>query len=56
MYTDSYSAIKAIIAQSRESYHNETITKIRENLTQISSLVEHIKLIYCPAHKSIKEN
>ena len=56
MYTDSYSAIKVIIAQSRESYHNETITKIRENLTQISSLVEHIKLIYCPAHKSIKEN
>ena len=52
-FTDSQSAIKAIMAQSRESYHNETITKIRDNLIQISSLVEHIKLIYCPAHKSI---
>ena len=56
VYTDSQSAIKAIMAQSRESYHNETITKIQDNLTQISSLVEHIKLIYCPAHKGIKEN
>ena len=55
VYTDSQSAIKAIMAQSRESYHNETITKIRDNLTQISSLVEHIKL-YCPAHKGIKKN
>ena len=44
------------MAQSRESYHNETITKTRDNLTQISSLVEHIKLIYCPAHKGIREN
>ena len=51
-----WSAIKATMVQSRESYHNETITKIRDNLTQISSLVEHIKLIYCPAHKGIKEN
>ena len=56
VYTDSQSAINAIMAQSRESYHNETITKIRDNLTQISSLVEHIKLIYCLAHKGIKEN
>ena len=45
------------MAQSIESYHDETITKIRGNLMQISSLVEHIKLImYCPAHKGIKEN
>ena len=56
IYADSQSTIKAIIAESRESYHNETITKIRDNLIQISSLVEHIKLIYCPAHKGIKEN
>ena len=44
------------MAQSRESYHNETITKIRDNLIHISSLVERIKLIYCPVHKSTKEN
>ena len=55
IYTHSQPAIKAIMAQSRESYHNKTITKIRDNLIQISSLVEHIKLIYCPAHKGIKE-
>ena len=42
--------------QSRESYHNETITKIRDNFIQISSLVKHIKLIYCLAHKGIKGN
>ena len=41
IYTDSQSAIKAIMAQSRESYNNETITKIRDNLMQISSLLEH---------------
>ena len=53
IYTDSQSEIKAIImAQSRESYHNETKIKIRDNLIQISSLAEHIKLIYCPAHKA----
>ena len=31
IYTDSQSAVKATMAQSRESYHNETITKIWEN-------------------------
>ena len=56
IYIDSQPAIKAIMAQSRESYNNETITKIRDNLIQISSLVEYIKLIYCPAHKGMKEN
>ena len=52
IYTDSQSAIKAIMAQSREPYHNETKAKIRDTLIQISSLVECIKLIYCPAHKT----
>ena len=56
IYTDSQSAIKAIMAQSRESYHNETIPKIRDNFIQISSFVEHIKLIYCPPLKGIKKN
>ena len=55
IYTDCQSAINAIMAQSRESYHNET-TKIRDNFIQINSLVEHIKLIYFLAHKGIKEN
>ena len=41
------------MAEARESYHNEMITKIRDNLIQISSLVEYIKLIYCPVHKGI---
>ena len=45
IYTDSQSASKAIMAQSRESCHNEAITKIRNNLIQISSPVEHIKFI-----------
>ena len=44
------------MVQSREFYHDETITKIRDNLMQISSLVEHIKLIDCLAHKGIKED
>ena len=46
IYTDSQSAINCIMAQSKESCYNETITKIRDNVIQISSLVEHIKLIY----------
>ena len=29
---------------------------IRKNLTEISPKVKSIKLIYCPAHKEIKEN
>ena len=44
------------MAGIRESYHNETIIQIKGNLIQISYLVKHIKLIYCPTHKSIKEN
>ena len=39
-----------------EFYHDETITRILGNLIQISSLVERTKLIYCAAHKGIKEN
>ena len=44
------------MVQSRESYHNETITKIRDIIIQISSLLEHIKLIYYPPYQGIKEN
>ena len=56
IYTDYHSAVKSIITQIRESYHYETINKIRDNFIQISSLVEQIKLTYCPAHKSINRN
>ena len=42
------------MAQSRQSYHNGTINKIRHNSEQINSLVEYIKLIYFPAQKGIK--
>ena len=44
------------MVQSRESYHNETITKLKDNIIQISSLLEHIKLIYYPPHQGIKKN
>ena len=43
------------MARSRESFHNDTITKIRDKLIKISFLVELVKLIYCLAHKVIKE-
>ena len=56
IYSDSQSAIKAITGQSRESYHHETIGRIRESLTYICDKVENINLIYCPAHKGIQEN
>ena len=56
LFIQTQSVIKAIMAQGRNSYHNETITKIRENLIQISSPVAHIKSICCPAHIGIKEN
>ena len=54
IYTDSQAAIKAIIGQSRESYHN-TIN-IRENLMNICQTVDETKLVYCPAHKGMAEN
>ena len=56
IYSDSQSAIKAVMAQNRDSYHNKIINKIRENLIRISSCVDEIKLIYCPAHKGIEDN
>ena len=38
IYTYSQPAIKTMMARSREPYHNETITEIRDNLLQINSL------------------
>ena len=56
IFTDPQAAIKAIIGQSRESYHNKTIRNIRENLMSICQMVDDIKLVYCPARKGIPEN
>ena len=56
IYTDSQAAIKAIIGQSRENYHDNTIRNIRENLMNICQMVDGTKLVYCPAHKGMPEN
>ena len=56
IYSDSQSAIKSIIRQDRESFHDETIYQIRLNLIELSFRFDQIKLIYCPAHKGINEN
>ena len=42
------------MAQSRQSYDNGIINKIRQKWKKINSLVEYIKLIYFPAQKGIK--
>ena len=56
IYTDSQAAIKAIIGQSRDSYHKNTIRKIRENLMSICQMVDETKSVYCPAHEGIRDN
>ena len=56
IYTNSQVAIKAIIRQSRENCHKNTIIKISENLISICQMVDEIKLIYGPAHKGIPDN
>ena len=54
IFVDCQSAIHAI-TQQNENYHNSTISSIRENF-DISKKVKSIKIIYCPAHKGIKDN
>ena len=56
IYTDSQAAIKAIIGESKENYHKETIRKIRENSMSIWQKVDETKLACCPAHKVIPDN
>ena len=41
--------------QNRESYHNITIRRIGSNLTELSSCVDEMKMIYYPVHKGIYE-
>ena len=54
--TDSQAAIKAIIGQSRESYHKNTKRNIWENLMRMCQMIDKIKLVYCPVHKGILDN
>ena len=44
------------MGQNRESYHNMAIRGIRLNLIELSSSVEKMKMIYCPAYKGMFEN
>ena len=46
IYTDSQVARKAIIGQSRENYHKNTICQ----------MLDETKLVYCPANKGIPDN
>ena len=55
-YTDSQSAISAIISQSLKHHHDKQIATIRTNLQELSPKVESINIIYSPAHKNIKDN
>ena len=45
-----------ITPHTRENYHNNTISLIRENLIEISLRISSIKMIYCPGHKGVCEN
>ena len=49
-------ATQAIIEQNHKSYHDITITEIRQNLINISHSIKSIKFVYCPAHKGLVEN
>ena len=56
IYSDCQAAICAIKSHTRENYHNNTISLIRENLIEISLRISAIKIIYCPGHKGVLEN
>lgn len=56
IYSDSQSAIKVIMTENRDSYHNKVMEITRENLREISCFVEYMKLICCPVHKGIMDN
>ena len=56
IYSDSHSAIQSVLGQNRESYHNITVRGIRPYLIELSSRVDELNMIYCPAHKSIYKN
>ena len=54
IFVDCHLAILAIPPQNNENYHHLSIS-IRINLFDISTKVKSIKIIYCPAHKRIKD-
>ena len=56
IFVDCKSAIHVITQPSNENYHHLTISSFRENLFDISRKVKSIKIIYCSAHKGIKDN
>ena len=56
IFGDCQAAIHVITQQNNDNYHHLTISSIRENLFDISTKVKSIKIVYCPAHKGIKEN
>ena len=56
IFGDCQAAIHVITQQNNDNYQRLTISSIRENLFDISTKVKSIKIIYCPAHKGIKDN
>ena len=56
IYSYCQTAICAFTSHTRENYHNNTISLIRENLIEISLTISSIKMIYCPGHKGVCEN
>ena len=56
IFSDCQSAILAVTSQNRESYHSSTVRAICENLMDLSSKVQNIRLLCCPAHQGIEEN
>ena len=55
-FRSSGCATCAITPHTRENYHNNTISLIRENLIEISLRISSVKMIYCPGHKGVCEN
>ena len=56
IYSDCQVAICAITSNTRENYHNNAISLIRENLIEISLRISSIKMVYFPGHKGVCEN
>ena len=56
IFSDCYCSIQAIMKQNNEYYHNSTISSIRDNLLELSSKVNSVKIIYIPAHKGFTDN
>ena len=55
IFSDCQSAILAVTSQNRETYHNSTVRAIGENLKDISTKVQNVGFVSCPAHQGIEE-